>query len=98
MTKVIDAEGGQLAAVKRLANFRSRRVLEIGCGDGRLTRDIAREARSVLAIDPDSESIVAARATLPPPLADTVTFRVGAAADLDIPRCSIDLVFFSWSL
>ena len=98
MTRVTDAEGVQLAAIRRLADFGERRVLEIGCGDGRLTPDIAREARSVLAIDPDEGSIVAARATLPSALADIVTFRVAAAADVEIPRCSIDLVFFSWSL
>jgi 16S rRNA A1518/A1519 N6-dimethyltransferase RsmA/KsgA/DIM1 with predicted DNA glycosylase/AP lyase activity len=37
MTKVIDPEGTQLGGIRRLADFRAKRVLEIGCGDGRLT-------------------------------------------------------------
>ena len=98
MSKVIDAEGTQIAAIRRHLNFRDRRVLEIGCGDGRLTLDIAREATSVLAVDPNAAEIATARATLPPDLADTVTYSVGSAGDFEIPRSSIDLVFFSWSL
>jgi hypothetical protein len=41
VTKVIDAEGTQWAAARRLASFRDRRVHEIGCGDGRFTPDAA---------------------------------------------------------
>jgi ubiquinone/menaquinone biosynthesis C-methylase UbiE len=98
MTKVIDAEGTQIGAIRRLADFRDQRVLEIGCGDGRLTLDIAREATSVLAVEPNEDEIATARATLPRDLADTVTYRVASAGELEIPSSSIDLVFFSWSL
>ena len=98
MTKVIDAEGTHIAAIRRHLSFRDQRVLEIGCGDGRLTLDIAREATSVLAVDPNEAEVATARATLPPDLADTVTYRVASAGDLEIPPSSIDLVFFSWSL
>jgi ubiquinone/menaquinone biosynthesis C-methylase UbiE len=98
MGKVTDAEQRQLAAITSQADFDGRRVLEIGCGDGRLTRELARRARSIDASDPDADAIAAARAALPADLAGAVTFTVAAAADLDVPRCSIDLVFFSWSL
>ena len=98
MTKLIDAEGSQIAAIRRLVSFRDQRVVEIGCGDGRFTLDIAREASSVLAVDPNEAEIAIARSRIPPDLADRVTCRVAAAADLEIPRSSIDLVFFSWSL
>jgi ubiquinone/menaquinone biosynthesis C-methylase UbiE len=98
MTKVIDPEGTQIAGVRCLATFRRKRVLEIGCGDGRLTWEIAGEARTVLAVDPDQDAIATARAALPASLADTVAFRVASAAAVEVPRSSIDLVFFSWSL
>jgi ubiquinone/menaquinone biosynthesis C-methylase UbiE len=98
MTKVIDPEGTQIAGVRSLATFRRKRVLEIGCGDGRLTWEIAGEARTVLAVDPDRDSIATAQAALPPSLAETVTFRVAGAAEVEVSRCSIDLVFLSWSL
>ncbi len=38
VTPVLDPEGAHLAALHRLGDFRGRRVLELGCGDGRLTR------------------------------------------------------------
>ena len=37
MTPVLDPEGAHLAALRRLGEFGGRRVLEMGCGDGRLT-------------------------------------------------------------
>jgi ubiquinone/menaquinone biosynthesis C-methylase UbiE len=98
MAKLTDAEQSQLSAVRRLASFRDQRVLEIGCGDGRFTRDIAREARSVHASDPDAAELAKAVAALPPDLQGVVTFQGAACADLDVEPCSIDLVFFSWSL
>ena len=41
MTAVLDPEGAHLAALRRLGDFRGQRVLELGCGDGRLTVGIA---------------------------------------------------------
>jgi acyl-CoA synthetase (AMP-forming)/AMP-acid ligase II len=57
MTRVTDPEGAQLAAVLRAANFDGKRVLEVGCGDGRLTWGIAARASSVVAFDPDEEQV-----------------------------------------
>jgi ubiquinone/menaquinone biosynthesis C-methylase UbiE len=73
-------------------------VLELGCGDGRLTFRIADAARSVLAVDPDSEAIERARAAIPQRLADRVTFAVAQAEELDAPTAAFDLALFSWSL
>ena len=49
MKPVLDPEGAHLAALRRLGDFRGRSVLELGCGDGRLTLGIATDASSVLA-------------------------------------------------
>jgi ubiquinone/menaquinone biosynthesis C-methylase UbiE len=73
-------------------------VLEIGCGEGRLTRRYAPDARSVIAIDPDAASIAAARAALPASLADRVAFAVGSAESLEGPPRAFDAVFLSHSL
>lgn len=74
------------------------RVLELGCGDGRLTFRFADVADSVLAVDPDPDRIARARSTLPPRLADTVTFAVSSAEQVDAHAVSFDLALFSWSL
>jgi len=50
----LDPEGHETAALDQLLpDLRGRRVLEVGCGEGRLTCRYADRAGSVLAIDPD---------------------------------------------
>ena len=61
MTPVLDPEEAHLAALRRLGDFRSRSVLELGCGDGRLTVGLAPDAACVLAFDPDREAVERAR-------------------------------------
>ena len=98
MTRVLDPEGAHLAALRRLGDFRGRRVLELGCGDGRLTPGIARDAASVLAFDPDAEAVERARQSLPAELAQRVSYRVASGKAIELEPVSFDLVVFSWSL
>jgi len=98
VARVLDPEGAHLAALRRLADFDGRRVLEMGCGEGRLTTGIASDGATVLAFDPDADRVAEARRSLPPELADRVTFRVASAQELEIERGEFDIVLFSWSL
>ena len=98
MTPVLDPEGAHLAALQRLGDFRGRRVLELGCGDGRLTLGIARDAASVLAFDPDAEAVERARESLPAELGARVAYRVASGKEIELEPLSFDLVVFSWSL
>jgi ubiquinone/menaquinone biosynthesis C-methylase UbiE len=96
--KRIDPEGTETDALARIAPLDGLRVLELGCGDGRLTFRYADVAASVLAVDPDPDQIAAARVALPLHLADRVSFAAVGAAEVDVPRRSFDLALFSWSL
>jgi 2-polyprenyl-3-methyl-5-hydroxy-6-metoxy-1,4-benzoquinol methylase len=98
MLGVLDPEGAHLAALRRLADFADARVLEVGCGDGRLTLGIAEQAASVFAFDPDEVAVERAREALPAELADRVAYAVGSATEMEIPRSAYDIVVFSWSL
>ena len=98
MTPTLDPEGAHLAALRRLSDFCGGRILELGCGDGRLTVGIARDAASVLAFDPDAEAIDRARRSLPAELAERVDYRVASAKAIEVEPHSFDLVVFSWSL
>jgi ubiquinone/menaquinone biosynthesis C-methylase UbiE len=98
VTSVLDPEGEHIAALRRLTDFRDQRVLELGCGDGRLTLGIAAEAGSVLAFDPDAEAVERARRFLPAALVDRVTYEVASGKEIEIEPHSFDLVVFSWSL
>ena len=98
MTEVLDPEGAHLAALHRLGDFRQRRILELGCGDGRLTLGIASDAASVLAFDPDLEAVERAQQSLPDELAERVAYRVASGTEIELEPLSFDLVVFSWSL
>jgi ubiquinone/menaquinone biosynthesis C-methylase UbiE len=98
VTPMLDSEGTHLAALRRLGDFQGRRVLELGCGDGRLTLGVAEEAASVLAFDPDREAVERARQSLPAELAKRVTYQVASGKAIELEPVSFDLVVFSWSL
>jgi 2-polyprenyl-3-methyl-5-hydroxy-6-metoxy-1,4-benzoquinol methylase len=98
MTLVLDPEGAHLAALRRLGDFRGQRILELGCGDGRLTVPIAGDAAHVLAFDPDAEAVERARRSLPADLADRVAYRVASGKSIELEPHAFDLTIFSWSL
>lgn len=93
---VQDPEGREVAALHALLPALSgSRVLEIGCGDGRLTRRYAGQARSVLAIDPDAAAIASLKEEPPP---GAVEARAIGIDGIDFPARAFDVVLFSWSL
>jgi 2-polyprenyl-3-methyl-5-hydroxy-6-metoxy-1,4-benzoquinol methylase len=73
-------------------------VLELGCGDGRLTVPVAADAAQVLAFDPDRAAVERARHSLPTNLAERVEYRVASGTEIEVERGSFDLALFSWSL
>jgi len=73
-------------------------VLEIGCGDGRLTVVLARNAASVLGVDPDREAIALARGRTRSAGIRNVRFRIAPAQRPGVGRERFDTAIFSWSL
>jgi ubiquinone/menaquinone biosynthesis C-methylase UbiE len=98
MSEVLDPEGAHIAALRRLADFSGSSVLELGCGDGRLTVDIARDADSVLAFDPEADAVERAKRALPAELAERVAYKVASGKEIELEPHSFDIVVFSWSL
>ncbi|HYZ19114.1 MAG TPA: class I SAM-dependent methyltransferase [Gaiellaceae bacterium] len=98
MGSVKDAERVERRVLAELVDFTGRRVLEVGCGDGRMTWLFAHDAESVLGVDPDEELIADARAAIPRGLEDSITFRVAEMEALEIPPPRFDIAFLSWSL
>jgi 2-polyprenyl-3-methyl-5-hydroxy-6-metoxy-1,4-benzoquinol methylase len=97
MDPVKDAHGAEARVLAGVADFDGTRVLEVGCGDGRLTWLYGPRTRNVLGIDPEEEQISVARAETPEELRGRVRFEVGTAEDLS--RTSVfDVAFLSWSL
>ena len=98
MTLRVDPEKNEVRALKEMTEWRGKRVLEIGCGDGRLTRRLANLGAQIEAVDPDRKLITLAQRQLPERYADRVKFRVGTAENMKSPPRSFDIVVFAWSL
>jgi ubiquinone/menaquinone biosynthesis C-methylase UbiE len=95
---VVDPDGVELPTIRELVDLDGLRVVEIGCGDGRMTFGCAEEAASVLAFDADEELIQKARASTPRALAERIRFQVSDATEVELPKAEFDLALFSWSL
>jgi len=95
-----DPENHEIQALFDLADFYGRVVLEIGCGDGRLTRRYANKVNHVIAIDSFKESITNARKYLPDSLKGSVEFRHISLEDFAAASdpSAIDIAILSWSL
>jgi ubiquinone/menaquinone biosynthesis C-methylase UbiE len=94
----VDPERNEVQALKQALDWRGRDVLEIGCGDGRLTRRLAALGARVRAIDPDPALVRAARRGIAAKDRPRVRFRVGRAGRLEYPAAAFDAVVLSWSL
>jgi 2-polyprenyl-3-methyl-5-hydroxy-6-metoxy-1,4-benzoquinol methylase len=94
----IDPENSETNALAEFAdNFAGKRVLEVGCGDGRVTLLYASHAAVVHAIDPDPDDIAAARKGLPLGLHDKVQFEA-TSIEAFAPETRFEVVLMSWSL
>ncbi|MCA1839581.1 MAG: class I SAM-dependent methyltransferase [Actinomycetota bacterium] len=94
----IDPEGAETTAIEALVDLSDKSILEIGCGDGRLTSRIARRAKSVLALDLLERDIAKARNALSRELRSRVKFVVADATTYRYPRARFDLAVLSYSL
>ena len=94
----IDPEKNEVHALKAMTDWRNKRVIEIGCGNGRLTRRLANLGAQIEAIDPDRKLIATAKKDVPVRLANRMRFKVGSALDLKYPTQTFDIVVFSWVL
>ncbi len=94
----IDPEKNEVHALKEMTVWRGKCVLEIGCGNGRLTRRLANLGAQVDALDPDRKLIATARTELPARYSDRVRYKVRSAEDLKYPKQTFDIVVFSWVL
>ena len=94
----LDPEEAETRVIHDLIDFGGKDVLEVGCGDGRMTWRFAHEAASVLAIDPKEAEIATANECTPDPLKSIVSFRVADITTMDLPDAAHDVVVISWTL
>lgn len=98
MSVTIDPLGLETGVINALVDFDGLRVLEVGCGDGRMTWRFAEKASSVLALDVDEEKIETARRATPDHLRSRVTFDTTDITEAPLPAHSFQAAVLSYSL
>src|SRR5436305_5848961 len=94
----IDPEENETRVLHDLVDFRGKDVLEIGCGDGRMTWRYAELTRSVLGIDPNAEQIRLAVDSTPEALKPVVRFEAADISETKLPLSAFHIAILSWSL
>src|SRR5262245_58112708 len=97
MTLAIDPAGDEIRALEGITSWRGKRVLEVGCGNGRLTLRLAGfNPQKIIAFDPEPSSIRAARKNLLPKYMNKIEYHVGHAEHMKQKADQFDIVIFSW--
>jgi SAM-dependent methyltransferase len=87
-----DDDGVEAAAIAALVPLEGKRVLEVGCGKGRLTT-LAASSSSVYAFDPSAENVAASRAALTSEhLGVELGARVRGPLDDPVLDCDLELL------
>ena len=100
MTVAADPEGVGASAIADFVDLDNKRILEIGCGKGRLTFPLAEFANHITAIDPDADAVGRAVAATPDHLKGKIEFFSKGIDEFEAPVGAphFDLCIFTWSL
>ncbi len=99
MPFIIDPAEYEIRMLKWATPWRGAHILEIGCGEGRLTLRLASLGPSRIdAFDPDPARVRAARRTLPTQHRDLIHYNVGQAERIKHRDGVFDVAIFSWAL
>ncbi len=90
-----DPSNQYIAAILSQCDLSGKVVLEIGCGKGRITRDLARHARWIVATDPDASAIKLARQGN---TNDNITFMREPEGVPDLTDGTVDVIIYTLSL
>ena len=99
MSILLDPELNETTALFGLFDdFAGKSVLEIGCGDGRLTWRYAERSARVTAIDLDAGKFAKAVATRPPQMEHVQLLNIGLEPFAAQNKKKFDIAILAWSL
>ena len=93
-----DLGRNEIKYLHKFVDFKDQRVLEIGCGEGRLTWQYAKETRSVVAIDLDRDALRVAKVDRPSDLNDQIYLACANSEYLPFSKEKFDIAILAWSL
>ena len=93
-----DPEGREPQALVAAADFKNARILEIGCGDGRLTFRYAEAAPRIVGIDTKPDEVRSAAKRCPSGLRQRLTFIHASATALPFRDETFNVALLASSL
>ena len=98
MTLQKDPEGFEKKILRKYADFTDKHILEVGCGEGRLTWKYAGASHLTVGFDPDQDAVRVARADSPSDLRKHVHFTRASASNIPFSKETFDIAILAWSL
>lgn len=98
MTLQKDPENKERKTLQRFVDFTNKRVLEIGCGEGRLTWQYAKETRSTIGIDLDADALRVASIDRPSDLTGKIHFVRAESEHIPFSKETFDIAILAWTL
>jgi ubiquinone/menaquinone biosynthesis C-methylase UbiE len=93
-----DPEGNETKHLHKMLDFTGKRVLEIGCGEGRLTWRYARASLLTVGVDADQDALRVATVDRPSDLENKIFFVHSQAEQLPFHKEKFDIAVLAWSL
>src|SRR5258706_1184223 len=93
-----DPDHNEIKHLYKFVDLKDKRVLEIGCGEGRLTWQYAKDAQSVVAVDLDRDSLRVAKVDRPSGLEDKTYLACANSEYLPFSKEKFDIAILAWSL
>jgi ubiquinone/menaquinone biosynthesis C-methylase UbiE len=98
MTSQKDPESNEKKYLHKFADFAGKGVLEIGCGEGRLTWHYTKETRSTIGFDLDADALRVASIDRPSDLTGKIHFVRAESEYIPFSKETFDIAILAWTL